>query len=372
MSVKRAAVVAHIRHLCCLGLGAEAIMPALLKSLHDLVDSDSNAFFWVDQYDEITNFCAEKILPTEVMRLYFREFYDRQVGGFRSNIKHVAQLEHGINRASREPSFYQSDYYNLVWREHLNAHHAMYAVIQEQRRRLGQLSLYRTNKDKGFSKADEELLAQVTHYLAHAIAVGPKTNGHHSEYFDSKRVGMIILNAKGETQHLSEECKRLLFLASYPTISRQALLMTEGELVPAALRQIAQHLQDIFSGKNAPPPVWYIENCWGRFAFRAFWLDAERGTDHGLIGVTVQQQELLPLKLLSQLETLGLPDKQKHVILMLADGASYSDIAAQMNISRNTANYHVRQIYDRLQVHSRNDLLSKVLIGSSHHAFGAD
>jgi hypothetical protein len=75
--VKRATVVAHIRHLCCLGLGAETIMPALLKCLHELVASDSNAFFWVDERDEITNFCAEKILPMEVMRLYFREFYNQ-------------------------------------------------------------------------------------------------------------------------------------------------------------------------------------------------------------------------------------------------------------------------------------------------------
>ena len=370
--MKRAAIVAHIRHLCCLGLGAEAIMPALLKSLHDLVASDSNAFFWVDQYDEITNFCAEKILPAEVMRLYFREFYDRQGDGFRSTIKHTAQRQHGIDRATRETSFYKSDYYNLVWREHLNAHHAMYAVIQEHGCRMGQLSLYRTINDKGFSGMDEELLDQVTHYIAHAIAAVSITGGKHSEYFDTKRVGMIILNAQGETQHLSEEGKRLLFLASYPTISRQSLMTTEGETVPAALKQIAQHLQAIFGGKNSPPPVWYIENCWGRFAFRAFWLDAERGMDHGLIGVTVQQQELLPLKLLGQLASLRLSDKQKHVILMLADGASYGDIAVQLNISTNTANYHVRQIYDRLQVHSRNDLLSKVLLGSPNHSLDVD
>ena len=346
-------------------------MPALLKSLHDLVASDSNAFFWVDEYDEITNFCAEKILPAEVMRLYFREFYDHQEGGFRSTLRRTAQHDHGIDRTTRESSFYQSDYYNLVWREHLNAHHVMYAVVHEQGRRLGQLSLYRTTKDKEFTQADEELLAQVTHYVAHAVAAGAKTNGKHVDYFDTKRVGMIILNARGETQHLSEEGKRLLFLASYPTVSRQSLMNSEGDPIPAALKQITQHLQAIFSGQDAPPPVWHIENGWGRFAFRAFWLDAEQGIDHGLIGVTVQQQELLPLKLLGQLENLGLSDKQKHVILMLADGASYGDIATQMNISTNTANYHVRQIYDRMRVHNRNDLLSKVLLGAADSTLGS-
>ena len=366
--MKRATVVAHIRHLCCLGLGAETIMSALLKCLHELVASESNAFFWVDEQDEITNFCAEKILPAEVMRLYFREFYNRPAGGFQSTIKHTGGLTRGIDRTTRAPNFYQSDYYNLVWREHLNAHHAMYAVIQEHGRRLGQLSLYRTTKDKVFSQTDEDLLAQITHYIAYAIAAGPKANGGEAHYFDTQRVGMIILNGRGETQHLSDEGKRLLFLASYPSISRQALLYSESEPVPAALKKITQYLEAIFRGKDAPPPVWHIENCWGRFVFRAFWLDAERGADHGLIGVTVQQQELLPLKLLGQLQTMGFSDKQKQVVLMLADGASYGNIADKLHVTTNTANYHVKQIYDRMQVHNRSDLLNKFLAGWSNPA----
>jgi DNA-binding CsgD family transcriptional regulator len=359
--MKRAAVIAHIRHLCCLGLGAEAVMPALLKSLHDWVPSDSNAFFWVDDDDEIRNFCAERILPAEVMRLYFREFYDDPRGGFRSTLQRAAAKQHGIDSQTRAASFYKSDYYNLVWREHLNAHHAMYAVIQEREQRLGQLSLYRSLRDNSFSPEEEESLAQVTHYIAHAVASGPKSQGIDPDYFDTNRVGMLILNAKGEPQHISEEAKRLVFLASYPVVSKQTLLGSEHDPVPTALKQVTAQLNAIFSSKDAAPPVWHIDNCWGRFAFRAFWLDAQRGADHSLIGVTVQQQELLPLKVLGQLEGLSLSDKQKHVILMLADGASYGQIAQQLNISTNTANYHVKQIYDRLDVHTRSDLLNKLI-----------
>ncbi len=341
-------------------------MTPLLKCLHELVASESNAFFWVDEQDEITNFCAEKILPTEVMRLYFREFYNRPVGGFQSTIRQTATLARGIDRTTREPSFYQSDYYNLVWREHLNAHHAMYAVIQDHGRRLGQLSLYRTIKDKVFTQGEEDTIAQITHYIAYAITTGPTSNASDAHYFDTQRVGMIILNARGQTQHLSDEGKRLLFLASYPSISRRALLYSESDAAPAALKKITQYLHAIFSGDDAPPPVWHIENCWGRFVFRAFWLDAERGADHGLIGVTVQQQELLPLKLLRQLQTMGFSDKQKQVALMLADGASYGNIADRLHVTTNTANYHVKQIYDRMQVHNRNDLLNKFLAGWSN------
>ena len=144
------------------------------------------------------------------------------------------------------------------------------------------------------------------------------------------------------------------------------MLCSESDAAPAALKKITQYLHAIFSGNDAPPPVWHIENCWGRFVFRAFWLDAERGADPGLIGVTVQQQELLPLKLLGQLQTMGFSDKQKQVVLMLADGASYGNIADRLHVTTNTANYHVKQIYDRMQVHNRSDLLNKFLAGWSN------
>ncbi len=336
-------------------------MPYVLKALHDLVSSDSNAFFWVDENDEITNICAEKLLPPDVMRLYFREFYDYKVGGFRSIIAQTGQRERRIERANRDPGFYQSDYYNLVWREHLNAHHAMYAVIEDQGARIGQLSLYRSAREKAFSEHDENLLAQVIRYIAHGTAACAKPRADATEFFDTPRVGLIILNARGETQHLSVEGKRLLFLASHAAVSRQSLLADDGNLLPSALKQITQYLQSIFSGKSAPPPVWRIDNCWGRFVFRAFWLDVERGTESGLIGVTVQQQESLPLKLLSEMKTMRFSDKQRQVVLLLADGASYGNIAGALNVTTNTANYHVRQIYERVNVHTRNELMNRLL-----------
>lgn len=359
--MKHTSVIAHIRQICCLGLGGGAIMPTLLKTLHDLVPSDSNAFFWVDENDDISDICAEKLLPPEVMSLYFREFYDYQVGGFRNVIARTAKRKLGIDRANREPGFYTSDYYNLVWREHLNAHHVMYAVIQEQGKRLGQLSLYRASKDEPFSRAEEAQLAQVTHYIAHGLNAAPLCNHGAERFRDTDGSGLITINALGEIQHVSKEGKRLLFLASYATISRQSLLTFDGDSMPPALQQIGQNLQSIFCGLEVPPPVWNVVNSRGRFVFRAFWLDAEQQAGQGLIGVTIQHQEPLPLRLLSQLNSWPFTDQQKRVILLLSDSASYGHIASTLNVSANTVNYHVKQIYDRLSVHNRDAMLDKLL-----------
>lgn len=359
--MKHTSVIAHIRQICCLGLGGGAIMPTLLKALHDLVPSDSNAFFWVDENDDIADICAEKLLPPEVMSLYFREFYDYKAGGFRSVIARTAKRELGIDRTNRDPGFYTSDYYNLVWREHLNAHHVMYAVIQEQGRRLGQLSLYRSPKDEPYSREEGAVLGQVTHYVAYGLTAVPICGNTKERFSDTDGTGLIIINARGEIQHVSKEGKRLLFLASYATISRQSLLSFDDDGMPPALQQIGQNLQSIFCGLEAPPPVWNVVNSRGRFVFRAFWLDAEQKAGLGLIGVSIQHQEPLPLRLLSQLKSWPFTDQQKRVILLLSNGASYGHVASALNVTTNTANYHVRQIYDRLQVHNRDAMLDKLL-----------
>jgi hypothetical protein len=71
--------LAHIKQLCCLGLGSQAIMPALLKELHGLIPSYANRFVWADKCGRVSNFLAENLHETEEqVALYFREFYNRR------------------------------------------------------------------------------------------------------------------------------------------------------------------------------------------------------------------------------------------------------------------------------------------------------
>ena len=46
-------------------------MASLLPSLRELVPSDSAGFFWVDARGEMSNLYAERMLPADVMALYF-------------------------------------------------------------------------------------------------------------------------------------------------------------------------------------------------------------------------------------------------------------------------------------------------------------
>jgi len=57
----------------------------------------------------------------------------------------------------------------------------------------------------------------------------------------------------------------------------------------------------------------------------------------------------------------GLSDREMEILQFLVDGLSYKMIADKVNISYNTVNSHIKKIYDKLQVHSVSEAVSKAI-----------
>lgn len=74
-STKRA--IAAMRRLCCLGLGGEIAMPALLSELHALIPSTNNHFMWAGPDLELANVYGERDLM-QSLPLYFSEFLNKR------------------------------------------------------------------------------------------------------------------------------------------------------------------------------------------------------------------------------------------------------------------------------------------------------
>ena len=67
-----------------------------------------------------------------------------------------------------------------------------------------------------------------------------------------------------------------------------------------------------------------------------------------------------------------LSTKQKEVCLLLTEGPSYQHLAERLGVRPNTIIDHVRKIYDKLDVRSHHELLSKLAqesytIASKYH-----
>lgn len=53
--------------------------------------------------------------------------------------------------------------------------------------------------------------------------------------------------------------------------------------------------------------------------------------------------------------------KEKEVLLALVDGLSYKMIAGKLQISYHTVNFHIRNIYQKLHVHSVSEAVAKAI-----------
>lgn len=59
----------------------------------------------------------------------------------------------------------------------------------------------------------------------------------------------------------------------------------------------------------------------------------------------------------------GLTDKEQLVVQLLTDGLSYKLIADRMQVTMNTVRTHIRNIYSKLQVHSKAEVIARKLKG---------
>ncbi len=69
----RKSALARFRQLCCLGLSGPAVMPSLLAAMHELIPSESIAFFWADERGALAGFFPEYAIP-EILANLLRDF----------------------------------------------------------------------------------------------------------------------------------------------------------------------------------------------------------------------------------------------------------------------------------------------------------
>jgi DNA-binding NarL/FixJ family response regulator len=62
-------------------------------------------------------------------------------------------------------------------------------------------------------------------------------------------------------------------------------------------------------------------------------------------------------------EDAGLTPREKEIVIGLVDGLSYKMIADRMSISIDTIRFHIKNIYKKLQVNSKAEVISKSLRG---------
>jgi DNA-binding CsgD family transcriptional regulator len=359
MANAAARAATRIKQLSCLGLGGEAVMPALFQELSALFPYYSSSFFFSDENGETSNVYQEN-LPGKTLELHIEEFHNRREKavslGFTWQMRNCLGV-YGPERVLTvdRSTFEKSDLYNLVLRE-LGCHDFMRIVVRDLGRPLGNLCFMRPKGSIPFSAEDRRRLGTFEPFIAHAITERPKTDWR---LVDSGISTLIIADSEGRLIHSTAEGRRLLNLASYPWITRGAPPRFALSLPPALIR-ICRDLAGIFRNKAASsPPVHRHRNALGAFTFRAYWLEADDPA--GLIGITISHEEPLPVVIMRRTKDLALSRRQAQVCFLLANRLTYEQIARELGVSKHTVIAHSRWIYNKLDVHNHSELTARLL-----------
>ena len=362
--MKRTSAIAHFRQLCCLGLGAQAVMPSLLSAMHELIPSETNGFFWADESGHLAGFMPEYVIPEVVTTLVdnFDGLVERTLP-----INFAATMLRGRPVGNLLPifdqDFYRGDLYHLIYRPY-NMHHAIDGVVRDAPNGMGMGALVvgRAARQPQFSAAEQDMLNRMLPYLAHALHDRDEhaKNDFNNEFADSGESGLVILDQSGEVAYVSARARQILYFATHPGAATDRPPGTAEGRVPAPLRAVFTNLIRISQERDAAPPVVQHQNSWGRFVFRAHWLEPSAALTGALVGVTVQQQEPLPLVMMRNMHAAGLSAKQKQVCMLLGQNHPFASIARQLHISHATAKDYADRIYRKLDVHTRDELLQKL------------
>ena len=353
---------AGIQQLCCLGLDSETLIPAVLAELHHYVPSYANIFFWCNDDAEFVNMYDERPDASELLPLYFSEFYNRDelnvVVGWKQFVrKSIQAMDFDALLTVRRRNFLGHAFYNEFLRK-LKFFWGLHMVVCEGDRRPGALVMHRGPDDKPFSQDEVRRLNRISSFIAHAAQASGRQR---YPWVDSEDRGMIIATVDGKVEWLSQRARQLLFLVRNKAVTRDSLSARDGLLLPGPVRRICDRLGRIDADHGADqPPVWYTRNPWGRFCFRAHWLEPGLEGD-GRVSITIDHQQPLPLRLFRRIRNLPLTGREVQVGMMMSQGASYSEISSALGISEHTAISHSRKIYQKADVHNRTELISKLL-----------
>lgn len=350
----------HIRQLCCLGLPGEQLMPPLLKAVRQLVRAESAAFFWVDAHGEMTKLYSERTLPEAVMKMYFERYYDREGSAFRRAFNERARAPEAVVAVSPSAAEEQSPYYNDIMRQ-LEAHHVLYGIVREQGRSLGQMSLYRPKSARPFGSSQRAELASIMRYVGHGVAQPATGALVAGTFLDAADDAVFLMRPNARVSDLSLAAQKLLSLATLGRIGPDVLTASIADAAHPLLRGLVEQLRSALAGHDVAPPVVLVDNAWGRFVLRGYAVSDGPLAEDTMIAVRIHRQEPMLLRFVDALNDFGLSPQQREIAALLARGATNQQMATSLGVSVNTIAYHIKQLFQRLDAHDRQQMIGKVL-----------
>jgi DNA-binding CsgD family transcriptional regulator len=366
-SSKRSATPAHIRRLCTLGLPAESVVPALMRALCREAHCDAGVVLWFDARGEISNLYAHNLPAPAEMVAWFSPLQEPNTASRlpvaagvtvrRSElVETCADDDDGrmTVEARPEPFCPHRHLCGMAGPAGKPLQRLCCAIVRHGAP-VASLMLYRPATVPSFSSEERTVVKAAGRYLSlNGCATLADTSA--AMYRAGGEQALLLCEPDGRVVKASANGYEFLAQASGCAINRK----TVPEELEHAGRDLIRRLFADVTGHTAHDAhgearCTTLINAWGLFRLRVFW------EPNGQRGVLIERVEHLLVRLVAAMWHLDLSVQQGEVLLLLAQGLSHDRIADRMGVSPNTADYHIRQLYSKLGVHTRNEAIAYVL-----------
>lgn len=328
--------------LCHSGLDLPALRTGVLRSLRRLMPVDAAFFATADPETLLfTSGYAEEPLAAATPQFLDNEFRGRDVNtfaGLATAPVHVSSLD-AATRGERR----SSERYRDIMRP-AGLGDELRAALTTGQDCWGYLCLHRTDHPRGFSSAEAAVIARVGPHIAHALRQSLLLHGPAPTAADP-HPGVLVLAGDLSVVATTPEADALL----------EQLEPAPHLPLPTVVYAVAAAL----NGDRAAPST-RVRAASGRWlAVHASRLD---GADAGRVAIVVEPcapRATVPVRLAAY----GLSRREAEVARLVLRGSSTRAISAALHISPHTVQDHLQNVFDKLGVRSRRDLVGLMLGG---------
>jgi DNA-binding CsgD family transcriptional regulator len=352
--LKKSHVLAHLRHLSCLGLGGEIVIPHMLVALRDLIGANFAGFHWTDPNGRSINVHATEIMPTTI-NLFVNHYDLLQRPGELS----IDVLANGPRLTGNLDAWYaggrleQTVAFNEIFVPERSTI-VVDAVVRSGKTPRGVLLFGRGRHDRAFTAAERRLLGELVPWFLHALDGAPENSV--GSVPDGDRT-VLLCDGSGRVLASDPSGVQMLLHATMPYMMQGSRPDQERTMLPPSLRDLCAFARDASAGRPASPPMARIANNWGDFSFHAHAILGSTDLGHDdLVALTICREQPREIRVLDRLKATSLPPRQRELALHLGLGKPPEEIQRRMGISRATYRAYVERIYSGLDVHNRAEL----------------
>ncbi len=227
----------------------------------------------------------------------------------------------------------------------------MRAAFLTRGRAWGAVHMARREGRRDFTRAEADVLAHV----AGAIADGIRT----ALRFDAARrpddpsaPGLVVLDAGGEVRLVTEPARVLMAALRGPA------LQDADERPPGALLASAAYARRAAREGRPPPGAVAIPTGSGYVTVHAALPEGHAGGDVALVLERAPSPQATALRL----EAHGVTEREREVAALLARGLTNVAIAERLVLSPYTVQDHIRSLFEKTGVGSRQELVARVFL----------